>query len=347
MTTQASPFVIEPLPNANFGALIRSTTDAPTAVFVEALESNAERLRETFYAANGFLYFPNVAGISAEPNLLVRLSRLFGPQVENNRTTFSEENQTVFNIHETVPEIILVTNLPPINSQPMARPDPPLTATGRFPTQFPHRRGWHTDQSFRRPPPDVSLFYAEQPVPQGQGQTLFADGRAAYASLPDKLKERIQGVEGWHVLPRTGRQEQAVRDGVKPRPLLPHQDSQRQPLVRIHPISGQPSLYLCEGGQMDWVKGPIVDMEPGLHGDGAKLVYELMTHITQPEFTYTHEWTRGDLVVYDNRNLLHAPTWYDAEKYTRVMWRTTVTGNPGPEYDGEKPSWIPSAQTPH
>ena len=97
---------------------------------------------------------------------------------------------------------------------------------------------------------------------------------------------------------------------------------------------------MCESGQMDWVTGPIADMEPGPGREGAKLVYELMIHITQ--YTYTHDWDPGDLIIYDNRNLLHAPTWYEAEKYTRVMWRTTVRGNPGPEYDGEKASWIPS-----
>ena len=57
---------------------------------------------------------------------------------------------------------------------------------------------------------------------------------------------------------------------------------------------------------MDWVTGPIADMEPGPDHKGAQLVYELMTHITQPHYTYTHDWDRGDLIIYDNRNLLHA-----------------------------------------
>ena len=310
---------------------------AATASF----EKNPQPLLDALYASGGFLLMPQMMDILDEPTLMVRLSQLFGREVENNLKTYTAENKTLFNIHEQVPEIILVTNAPPINSQPMTRPEPPLTADGKFPTRFPHRKGWHTDQSFRRPPPDFSLFIAVQPTPKGQGQTLFADGTGAYASLPVHLKKRIEGLEGLHALPGNGRSEKAVREGQPPKPLLPHQRSQKHPLVRVHPVTGKPALYMCESGQMDWVDGPIVGMTPGPDGDGAKLVYELMRHITQDEYVYVHDWTKGELVIYDNRNLLHAPSWYEADKYIRIMWRTTVMGNAGPEYAGEKPSWIP------
>ena len=85
-----------------------------------------------------------------------------------------------------------------------------------------------------------------------------------------------------------------------------------------------------------------VGMEPGPWGDGAELLYELMIHYTQPKFSYVHEWEAGDLIIYDNRTLVHAATWFDAEKHPRRMWRTTVSGNPGNEYAGEKKSWIPA-----
>ena len=206
--------------------------------------------------------------------------------------------------------------------------------------QFPHRRGWHTDQSYRRPPPDISLFLAVQPVPRGQGQTLFADGTAAYEALPPALKSRVDTLEGLHVGASAKRGRQAVLDGETPRPLAPHEQPQRQPVARVHPVTGRRALYLCEYGQMDWVDGPIVGMQPGPHGDGAALLAELMTHLTRPEFVYVHEWTPGDLVVWDNRCLVHAATWFDAEREARVMWRTTVSGNPGAAYAGERKSWI-------
>ena len=94
---------------------------------------------------------------------------------------------------------------------------------------------------------------------------------------------------------------------------------------------------------MDWVAGPFVGMAPGPDADGALLLYELMTHMTQPEFTYAHDWEPGDLVIYDNRCLIHCATWYDAEKFERVMWRTTVMGNPGLEYADQPKSWLPPA----
>jgi taurine dioxygenase len=71
---------------------------------------------------------------------------------------------------------------------------------------------------------------------------------------------------------------------------------------------------------------------------------DLVAHYTDPRFVYVHEWTKGDLVVWDNRCTLHAATWFDAEHLARVMWRTTVWGNPGPTYAGEVKSWLPDME---
>ena len=106
-------------------------------------------------------------------------------------------------VHPTVPEIFLVSNMAPVNRAPPRRPEPPLTADGRLPVQYPHRKGWHTDQSYRRPPPDISLFYAVTPVARERGQTLFADGTAAYAALPPHLKAKVDGLQGLHCQPGT------------------------------------------------------------------------------------------------------------------------------------------------
>jgi taurine dioxygenase len=267
---------------------------------------------------------------------LVRLSEFFGPEVEDYRRTLTRAEA----IHAGVPEIMLVQSVPPTSRKPPPLPDPPLTADGKIPVQYPHRRGWHTDQSYRRPPPDISLFYAVVPVPKGQGQTMFANGIAAYAALSPAQKARIDGVMGLHVQPGSGRSRDAVRNGETPRPLARHERSQAQPLVRIHPVSGKPALYMCEYGQMDWVDGPIVGMEPGPDGAGARLLDELMAHLTQRQFVYVHEWDPGDLVIWDNRCLVHAATWFDAASHERVMWRTTVHGNPGAAYAGERKSWL-------
>ena len=332
-----------PLAGACFGVVMRFPALSGAREAVAALEAEPETLGTAICAHGGLLLMPGMHEISDEPELLLRLSKLLGPEVEDYRNSYSFENRRyLFDFHDSVPEIIQITNMPPIGTQPSPLPDPPLTEDGRIPVRHPHRTGWHTDQSFRRPPPDYSLFYARQPVPQGQGQTLFADSTGAYAELPEEMKARIDALEGIHVLPGMGRSDKAVRQGETPKPLAAHQQPQRQPLVRTHPVTGTKSLYLCDGGQMDFVTGPIAGMEPGPGGDGAALLYELLHHLTQRRLTYAHEWTEGDLVIYDNRNLLHSGTWYDADAHTRIMWRTTVRGNPDPAYAGDAYSWVPA-----
>ena len=328
--------LVRPLPGANFGGRLSLHGEAGAYRFTEAAERAPETLPGALADSGGLLLLQGMQAMADDPALLARLSRLFGTEVENYHQTLTPAHM----VHETVPEILVLANTPPVNRQPPKLPDPPLTADGKLPVQFPHRRGWHTDQSYRRPPPDISLFLAVVPVPQGQGQTLFADGAAAYAALSPELKARVDGLEGLHVQPGAGRSRTAVLDGEAPRPLKLHERPQRQPVVRMHPVTGRRALYLCEFGQMDWVEGPFVGMPPGPNGDAEALLFELMTHLTRPEFVYVHEWTRGDVLVWDNRCLVHTATWFDAAKETRLMWRTTVSGNPGVAYAGESKSWI-------
>lgn len=327
--------VMSPLPGATFGGRIELAGGAPAVV--AAAEATPEGLPRALADAEGLLLLKGMQAIADDPTLLLRLSRIFGPEIEDYRLNLTPLNQ----VHESVPEILVVSNIPPVSRMPPKLPDPPLTADGKLPTRYPHRRGWHTDQSYRRPPPDISLFLGVIPVPKGQGQTLFANGMLAYAALPPALKARVEGLEGLHTKGRTGRSRDQVLAGEPVRALLPHERSQRQPVVRIHPVTGEPALYLCESGQMDWIDGPFVGMEPGPRGDGAALLDELMHHITRLEFVYVHEWDPGDLLVWDNRCLMHAATWFDAANEKRLMWRTTVSGNPGSTYAGERKSWIP------
>jgi len=321
--------VARPLPGAAFGATVRLSRKLD--------EETPGGLPQALADAGGLLLLPGLDEIAKDPRLLVTMSYLFGPEVEDYRTLLTR----VAMAHETVPEIFMVTNMVPGSRPPPLRPEPPLTADGKLPVQYPHRTGWHTDQSYRRPPPDISLFYAVSPVARERGQTIFASGHLAYEALPADLKARVENLQGLHCQPGTGRGRSDAEAGRTPPAILPHQRSQPQPVVRIHPVTRRKALYLCERGQMDWFDGPFVGMEPGPHGEGAKLLDTLMAHYTRPEFIYVHEWAQGDLLVWDNRCLVHTATWYDAATEQRMMWRTTVRGNPGPLYAGEKRSWIP------
>lgn len=331
--------ITRPLPGASFGGIVSVAGGGGGAALLTAAAKAPDFLPQALVECGGLMLIKGLQAIADDPALLIRLSEFFGAEVEDYRRTLTRANQ----IHEGVPEILLVASIPPSSRPAPRRPDPPFTDDGALPVQYPHRRGWHTDQSYRRPPPDISLFYAVVPVPHGQGQTLFADGAAAYDALPPALKDKVDGLEGLHVQLFTGRSRDAVLAGEPLRPLAPHERSQRQPVVRVHPVTGRKALYLCEYNQMDWADGPLVGMEPGPHGDGAKLLDSLMAHMTQAQFVYAHEWDQGDLVVWDNRCLVHAATWFDADRYERVMWRTTVHGNPGASYAGERKSWLPLA----
>jgi len=321
--------VARPLPGAAFGATVRLSRPLNEAM--------PDGLPQALADAGGLLLLQGLDEITKDPRLLVTMSYLLGPEVEDYRTLLTRTSMA----HETVPEIFMVTNMVPNSRPPPLRPEPPLTADGKLPVQYPHRKGWHTDQSYRRPPPDISLFYAVSPVAKERGQTIFASGTLAYEALPADLKAKVENLQGLHCQPGTGRGRTDAEAGKTPPAILPHQRSQPQPVVRTHPVTGRKALYLCERSQMDWFDGPFVGVEPGPYGEGAKLLDALMTHYTRPEFIYVHEWTQGDVLVWDNRCLVHTATWYDAEKEQRMMWRTTVRGNPGALYAGEKRSWVP------
>lgn len=314
---------------ADFGGL---TPAAAARAFIEA----GEEIRGRFYEAGGLMVARGLKSLERAPELLVRISEVFGPEVENYHETLTAPRF----FHDSVPEILVLSNLPPCNHPPPAKPA--AQAAGRLPVRFPDQKNWHTDQSYRRPPPDVTLLYGVTNPPRGQGQTLYADCTAAYAALDAGTKARIENLEGIHAPSWIGRTPEDVLRGAAPKQLLPHQLPQRHRLVRHHPETGRPSLYICEEKQMDFVEGPIAGLESGPRGEGAKLLRGLLHHATGPDFTYVHEWEKGDLVIGDNRCLLHAATWYDAARYPRVMWRTTVMGNPGAAYAGEAKSWIPS-----
>jgi len=298
---------------------------------------NAASILREFYAARGLMVIKGLQDIRDHPRALVELSQLFGPEVENYHQTLT--SQRFF--HDSVPEILILTNDPPCNHHPPPRAKSAGGNRTGPRVQFPHQLNWHTDQSYRRPPPDITLLLALEIPPADQGQTLFADCGAALKALSEAQQRRLEALQGIHAPGWIGRSRKAVENGDPVLDLLPHQLPQRQPLVRRHPVTGESSLFICEESQMDYVDGPVAGLEPGPHGEGADLIRSLLSHATQQKFVYAHEWEVGDLLVGDNRNLLHCATWYDSLRYSRLMWRTTVMGNPGREYAGELKSWIP------
>ena len=174
---------------------------------------------------------------------------------------------------------------------------------------------WHSDSSFKRVPSLCSLLSGRIVPPEG-GATEFASARAAYPSLPDALKRRVEDLVVIHDFAWS-------RDQVRPgfftaeeRVVYP---PVRHPLVRTNPVNGRKSLFL--GAHASHIEGMPLD-------EGRALLKTLLDHVTQPRFCYRHAWTVGDLVIWDNRCVLHRATPYDAVKYQRLMQRTTIGGDP-------------------
>ena len=167
---------------------------------------------------------------------------------------------------------------------------------------------WHTDKSWHAVPPSLTMLYAVE-VPLCGGDTEFANTRLGYADLPEETKRRIAGrrvVLRWGV--SGGASVSAMREDLP----VDH------PLVRTHPDTGQRALYL--GNHASHILGMP-------EAEGAAILEELLRHTTQRQFVYAHRWKRGDLVMWDNRCLLHrAVANYEMNKERRILHRCVVCG---------------------
>ena len=174
-------------------------------------------------------------------------------------------------------------------------------------------RVWHSDGHYLEKPPAGSLLLAETVPPEG-GDTLFANQIAAYEDLPANVKKRIAGREV--VISRIQSRPYNYPD--RPPPTQAERAEWPdviQPIVRIHPVSGRPALYT--GGNVPW---QIIGMS---RTESLALITFLQEFSVLDRYVYRHRWQPGDIIVWDNRSALHKATWYDGERYRRLMYRTT------------------------
>ena len=171
---------------------------------------------------------------------------------------------------------------------------------------------WHSDSSFRPIPAKYSLLSARVVNPVG-GNTEFADMRAAYDTLDADTKALVEDLVCEHSLMYSrgllGMLDYSDEEREMFRPV-------RQRLVRTHPVTGRKSLYLSSHA------GAIVGMPMA---EARILLRDLNEHATQPAFVYVHRWRPWDLVMWDNRQMMHRVRRYDDDQ-SRDMRRTTVAG---------------------
>lgn len=174
-------------------------------------------------------------------------------------------------------------------------------------------RLWHSDSSFKVVPAKYSLLHARS-VPSKGGNTEFADMRAAYDALDADIKAEIEDLVCEHSQIYSRQQigffDLTEEERARFKPV-------RQRLVRTHPATGRKSLFLAShaGGIVGW---PVPEAR--------LLLRDLSDHATQREFVYSHKWSVGDLVMWDNRRTMHRGRPFPSHE-PRDVRRTTLAGD--------------------
>ncbi len=175
---------------------------------------------------------------------------------------------------------------------------------------------WHTDDSFMAAPSALTALHGVV-VPDIGGDTEFANLYAAYDALPEAMKRRLEGMRAVHMM-KPDRDDIGRTRSIAPE-VRARQIPATHPLVRTHPETGRKSLYISRN-RMDHIVG----MD---RAEGHRLIDELTAHAIEPRFVYRHAWRTGDLVIWDNRCLIHKANGDYPEGARRFMRRIIVTGD--------------------
>lgn len=174
---------------------------------------------------------------------------------------------------------------------------------------------FHSDHSNHPAPPKATILYPVA-LPKSGGDTQYVNMHLAYDELSEAMKRRLEGLKAVHV----------YLSKYSPRPLKPLNEESLKalprpgihPLVRVHPENGRKALFL----------NPVrIESIIGMQDDEAlDLVAELMAHATQKKYEYRHQWRYGDMVMWDNRSVMHkANPDYDMNE-RRYLYRLMLKG---------------------
>ena len=181
---------------------------------------------------------------------------------------------------------------------------------------------WHSDSSHRDLPSMATILYAVQ-NPQHGGDTEFANMAAAYDALPDDMKRRIAGLKGIHAVSKLKNKRVTVSprrpDGQSFYEKQKSLPDQVWPMVRTHPVTGKKTLYVSPRFTIG-----IAGMA---EAEADAILDYLFAHQIRPEFVYRHKWQARDLVMWDDRSVIHQATGGFAYPDVRTMHRTVVAGD--------------------
>ena len=230
--------------------------------------------------------------------------------------SFDDERQLAFTrrLGDPEPSHVALTNVEYFGSIGNVQPDGSVLGNDHQKTKFLTGNNlWHTDASFKPVPAMLSIMCAYETPDEG-GETLFVSTRAAYARLPSDMQTTVDPLIGIHdyVFSRSKVGKDAVSLA-----LAASLPPVRQKLVRSNPANGKKNLFI--GSHVREIEG----WEPT---DSRSMLDGLVEHAAKPDHILTHRWLPNDLVIWDNRTLLHRGAGYDADKYRRRMRQTRVSG---------------------
>jgi len=185
-------------------------------------------------------------------------------------------------------------------------------------------QGWHSDYSYKLVPGSATMLHGLQ-IPGEGGDTLFADAEAAFAALPEERKAYLRTLRVRHQYRWSpDREDPWARwkyigpEERRQTPEITH------PLVRRHPDTGRETLFI-----QPRIIGSVIGIDNMAEDESTALIEELLAHITSEPFVYRHQWSPLDVVVWDNRCVLHSATTKDLdERHVRRLLRLTTAGSP-------------------
>ena len=176
--------------------------------------------------------------------------------------------------------------------------------------------GYHTDHSNAARPPKATVLHAVS-LPDRGGDTQYVDMCLAYDELPQETKRCLHGLKAIHVYQSRHSARKLMELSSESRSRVP--DVVAHPIVRTHPESGRKAIYInpirTEG---------IVGMP---EKEALTLLADLLEHATQPQYQYRHQWRPGDLVMWDNRSLLHKANGDYEMNQLRYLYRIMLQGD--------------------
>jgi len=175
---------------------------------------------------------------------------------------------------------------------------------------------YHTDHSNYAEPPKATMLHAVA-LPKVGGDTQFVDVRQAFDELPEDQRRKLTKLRSAHVYESSQSPRKMAALSPEERAKIPQTV---QPLVIRHPENGRAALYI-NTARMEGIEGMPQD-------EGFKLIDELYQHATQGKYEYRHQWRAGDMVIWDNRSVMHqANADYDPSEY-RFLYRIMLKGAP-------------------